>query len=88
MVGWGETEERTGRGLCTITSVSKLNDTLIGSDWRLELFQGRTKDVRRRRDANNGSDTALKCTHQHIHTRTRQPEQLYPQRAGGEINAC
>lgn len=33
MMGWREnTEERIGRGLCTVTSVSKLNVTLIGGD--------------------------------------------------------
>lgn len=39
----GTTEESIGRGLCTVTSVSKLNVTLIGGDERLKLCRGRQK---------------------------------------------
>ena len=34
------------------------------------------------------AQTPIWNAHISTHTRTRQPEQLYPQRAGGEINAC
>lgn len=95
MMGWREpTEDRIGRG--AVYRHKCVQTQCYADRWQLNTLASRrkTKDAHRRQDANNGSDTDLKRTHQHIHTHTythactHQPEQLYPQRAGGEINAC
>lgn len=65
MIGW---RERIGRGLCIVTSVSKLNVTLMGHNLRLYALQRETKDAYWRRDTNNSSDTDLKRTHLHTNT--------------------
>lgn len=89
--GWRDGGNHRGEHWQGVVYCHKCVQTQCYADrWRRKTLalQGKTKDAHRRRDTNNGSDTDLKRTHEHAHARAHQPEQLYPQRAGEEINVC
>lgn len=69
----------------TITSMSK--QMVIGGHWRFKLCRRGRKKKCSDAETQTTAQTLIWNTHISAHTQTHQPEQLYPQRVGGEINA-